>query len=230
MSLKGDLKELEAARYAEVLYLHRTYLRTKREIRREIKETKRTLRRTLSPSRMIRKNPVTALGIAAVLGFLIAPNIHSGTNVEVSHEPPKKGPGIAGALRHVTSVLKHFMPKSQIPAPAPEEQTAESPRARTGPAPPRNTRRFTPRLPQNPTSPRPMGPKPSSKNSKTAWPTITKATADITIPSSATAGTENVGPDPGPGPIEDRFDFGGKDKQRPAVKGEHSPQPRDRPR
>ncbi len=62
MSLSADLRELKRMQREEVLRLHRTYLRSKRQIRRG-----------LSPARAVRKHPAASLGIAAVLGFLLAP-------------------------------------------------------------------------------------------------------------------------------------------------------------
>jgi len=118
MSLKGDLKELEAAQHAEVLYLNRTYLRTKRE-----------LKRTLSPSRMIRKNPGAAVGIAAALGFILAPALNR-THVKVSQEAgPKRGvmgAAMGGILGRAIKMAKRFFPQ-MAGAPAPEPSAPGQP-------------------------------------------------------------------------------------------------------
>ena len=62
MSLASELEELEKQRDAEVRTLHCTYLRTKREVKR-----------TINPSRMVRKHLGLSLAAGAALGMLLAP-------------------------------------------------------------------------------------------------------------------------------------------------------------
>lgn len=62
MSLKQDLKNLKKQKRLEVHNLHYTYLRTKRDIKRQA-----------SPARLVRKHLGASMGIAAVLGLLLAP-------------------------------------------------------------------------------------------------------------------------------------------------------------
>lgn len=105
MSLSSELHQLQAAQHSEINRLHRTYLRTKREVKRE-----------LSPRRWIRKHPGTAIGIAAVAGFFFAP-ARSGSQ---RAEPPRqeKTGGMKAVLLGVTHMIKHMLNKQEIEPPA----------------------------------------------------------------------------------------------------------------
>lgn len=62
MSLKEELATLRNQQHAEIRHLHRTYLATRRQARRD-----------LSPTRFLRKHLGASLGVAAVAGLLLAP-------------------------------------------------------------------------------------------------------------------------------------------------------------
>jgi hypothetical protein len=81
MSLKQDLKNLEQQKQQELRNLHATYLRTKRDVKR-----------AASPSRFIRRNIGASLGVATVLGLLLAPR--PAPKIKESPAPKEKGPGI----------------------------------------------------------------------------------------------------------------------------------------
>src|SRR6202012_3717542 len=62
MNLTRQLEELQRQRREEVRYLHFTYLRTKREVKR-----------TLNPMRFVRKHLGVSLAAGAALGLILAP-------------------------------------------------------------------------------------------------------------------------------------------------------------
>ena len=105
MSLSEQLEELERQRSEEVRNLHCTYLRTKREVRR-----------TVSPTRLVRKHLTLSLAAGAALGLLLAPRpsprpmSEEATEraVRKAHARAQRGISISWAKR----MLKKFFPQA----------------------------------------------------------------------------------------------------------------------
>jgi hypothetical protein len=106
MNMKQELRELKEKRRQEVRILHATYLRTKWDVRRAV-----------SPDRMIRKHLGASLGMAAVLGLLIAPRLGG-------HK--KKDGGVWATLaKWLRVMMRKIMPGSGRFMPEAEEMEEE---------------------------------------------------------------------------------------------------------
>jgi hypothetical protein len=114
MSLKQDLKNLEQQKQQEFRNLHATYLRTKRDVKR-----------AASPSRFIRRNIGASLGVATVLGLLLAPR--PAPKIKESPAPKEKGPGILGNL---ASIVRKALGTLEEKIPTPHETAKERERAK----------------------------------------------------------------------------------------------------
>jgi hypothetical protein len=79
MSLKQQLKDLKKQKRHELTTLHFTYLRTKRDMKRQA-----------APGRFVRKHLGATMGVAAVLGFLMAPRPSSKVSEKEIEQAVKK--------------------------------------------------------------------------------------------------------------------------------------------
>jgi len=121
MSLKHQLKELEQQRDAELKNLHCTYLRTRRDVKRN-----------LSPDRFIRKHLGAGLGAAALAGFLLAPKPARPSQKEMAKaaEAEARKKGVAAPheslLTHFRQLLANVLSKAEhVTAPKSAKPTAQ---------------------------------------------------------------------------------------------------------
>lgn len=117
MSLSADLQKLKGQQRDEIFRLHRTYLRTKREIKRGF-----------SPTRIVRRHPGTALGIAAAIGFLLAPR--GGRSAMPAQGPGRRGLGTM--FSGMIATLKQWLGGSKGAASGGAAAGTESGRAAAG--------------------------------------------------------------------------------------------------
>ena len=106
MSLKKELESLKRQKREELRRLNVTYLQTKRDVKRK-----------LSPDRLIRKHVGATIGVAAVLGMLIAPR----PTARVKEVAVKEGGGggfIAGIFKTAMVQLENLFPKKKDAAQA----------------------------------------------------------------------------------------------------------------
>jgi hypothetical protein len=122
MSLKQQLKDLKKQKRQEVHHLHFTYLRTKRDMKRQA-----------SPARIVRKHLGASMGVAAVLGLLLAPRPSSKVSEREIEKAVKKyvkegrpaAPDTSSLSARLQEIvhnalgsLQHLVPNPKAPSPA----------------------------------------------------------------------------------------------------------------
>jgi len=126
MSLSKELAELQRQRSEEVRVLHRTYLRTKRDVQRAV-----------SPARIVRKHMGTSLAAAVALGIMLAPG---GASHGAAHQE-SNGAGTRGwrrfSLPWAKKIITRFFPEAAAFLPddpeTPREESAEPKKEKSGP-------------------------------------------------------------------------------------------------